>query len=527
MSAETEVSEVDAALEIIRRREARRTLVNFSLFMVPEEPPAEHHVIVCDSLDEIANNVGKDRSQFAKDEWKRDRLMIFQPPGTAKSSYASVRFPAYYVGKFPNKSIIHGSYGEGLATLFGRKVRTLVKDIKYNLLFNTRLSEDAQAKGEWETDKGGSYFAAGVGSGITGRRGDLGIIDDPVKGRAEADRKTIRDECWNWYKSDFFTRLKPGAAQVIIQTRWHVDDLSGRILPKDWNGESGDFIGFDGEVWRVICMAAEAGKNDPLGRAEGEWLWPDFFTPDTWHSIKNVMTANGTTWREWNCLYQQTPQPEEGVYFKRKWFEDHRYDLGEHPPVSKYGASDYGVKGEGGDATEHGVGGYDANMDLWFIDWWSGNKMLDETIPAQLELEKRHRPYAWVGEVGVIRRAAEPFLKLHRRLTGVYSRQEWLPHIGDKGAHAKTFQGLASSGKVHIPRCQWGDELISQLVAFVPNTDHEDDKVDVCGHLGRISETSFGPQAMGVEPEKKQDEYGLPPDDDYENGEDDTNWMLN
>lgn len=525
MAGKPELSDFDAATELVRRREARQSLVGFSLYMVPEEPPAEHHILVCNALDEIADNVGKDRSVYAKDEWKRDRLIILMPPGTAKSSYASVRFPAYYVGKFAKKSIIHGSYGEGLATLFGRKVRAMVKEPKYHNLFDTRLSEDAQAKGEWETNKGGSYFAAGVGSGITGRRGDLGIIDDPVKGRAEADRKPIRDEAWNWYKSDFFTRLKPGAAQIIIQTRWHVDDLTGRIIP-EWDGKSGDYVGFDGEVWRVICLPAEAGEDDPLGREPGEWLWPDFFTPATWESIKNVQTAKGTTFREWNCLYQQTPQPEEGTYFKREWFDANRYDLGDHPPISKYGGSDYGVKGEGGDATEHGVGGFDANFDLWFVDWWSGHDTLDNTIPAQLKLEKRHRPYAWTGEVGVIRRAAEPFIKRYRKELGIYSRQEWLPHIGDKGAHAKSFQGLASQGKVHIPRCKWGDDLVNQLVAFVPNTDHEDDKVDVCGQFGRILDTAFGPIAMGLDPKDDgEDDYGIKIDDEYAE-EEDLDWML-
>ena len=154
------------------------------------------------------------------------------PPGSAKSTYASIRFPAYYLGRLPEKSIIATSYGDTLATSFGRKVRNLVATREYGVLFeDVTLSEDSRAKGEWETSSGGSYFAAGVGSGITGRRGDLGLIDDPVKGRQEADSETVRQSVWDWFKSDFLTRLKPGAAQIIIQTRWHEDDLSGRLLP--------------------------------------------------------------------------------------------------------------------------------------------------------------------------------------------------------------------------------------------------------------------------------------------------------
>ena len=433
--------------------------------------------------------------------------MVFMPPGSAKSTYSSVRFPPYYLGKFPGKSIICGSYGEGLATSFGRKVRNMVKSREYSTLFQTSLSEDSQAKGEWETKDGGSYFAAGVGSGITGRRADLGLIDDPVKGQKDSDSKLVRDEAWNWYKSDFFSRLKPNAAQVIIQTRWNDDDLSGRILPDDWSGESGDFEGFDGQIWKVICLPAQARENDILGREVGEWLWTDFFTPDAWKEIKHVQTSRDTEFRVWNSLYQQVPQPDTGVFFKREWFN--RYKLGEEPKLSMYAASDYAVSDGKGDFTEHGVGGFDIEDNLYFVDWWSGQTTVDVWIDHQLKLAKEWKPYVWLGEVGVIRRAVEPYINKAKKSNKTYFRSEWLPHIGDKGANARSFQGLASSGKVYIPHCEWGDALLDQLVKFIPNTNYRDDKVDVCGLFGRILDQAFLVTEPEIIPIEQRDPYGF------------------
>lgn len=425
------------------------------------------------------------------------------PPGSAKSTYASIRGPAYYLGRCPDKSIITASYGENLATTFGRKVRNLVDSNEYKMLFpEVSLSEDSRAKGEWETNKGGSYFAAGIGTGITGRRGDLGLIDDPVKGRAEADSELARNSTWDWYKSDFLTRLKPGAAQVVIQTRWHEDDLAGRILPKSWKGESGDFTGFDGQVWRVICLQAQAGDNDPLGRQTGEWLWPEWFTESYWLETKQAQQSEDI--RNWISLYQQTPTAEQGTFFKREWFK--RYRFGDEPKrLSKYGASDYAVTDSGGDYTEHGLGGFDELEDLWLLDWWSGQKTPDIWITEQIRLAKAG-PYCWVAEGGTIRRSIEPFLLKQLRDSKTYFRIEWLTSNKDKAANARGFQALASQGKVWIPRCEWGDQLIEQLVGF-PAGKH-DDKVDVCGLFGRILDQTYGPRSIPKDEHKKRDPYG-------------------
>lgn len=465
--------------------------------MAPQEPPAEHHRLLCEALDQLI--AGDLR-----------RLIVLMPPGSAKSTYASVRFPAYFLGRKGEHSIICASYGEDLANSFGRKVRNLVDSREYQRLFpDVSLMEDSRAKGEWETRSGGSYFACGVGSGITGRRGDLGVIDDPVKGRKEADSELVRETTWQWYKSDFLTRLKPGASQILIQTRWHEDDLAGRILVNEWDGDSGDFEGFDGQSWRVICLPAEARENDPLGRAPGDYLWPDWFTPAYWEETKRTQQAEDI--RNWTSLYQQTPRPEEGSFFRRDWFR--RYRVGEHPErLTLYGASDYAVTEGDGDYTEHSIGGFDRDEDLWLIDWWSDRATTDVWINEEIRLARRHEPLVWVAEGGVIRRAVEPYLKKKQQQDKCWFRLEWLTSNKDKAANARAFQGLASQGKVWIPMTPWGDALIDQLVAFPAGK--YDDKVDVCGLFGRILHQTFAPSMIQSEQSRSMDAYGFDDDDE-------------
>jgi predicted phage terminase large subunit-like protein len=455
--------------------------------VAPDEPPDKHHQILCNVLERVVDG-------------ELRRVMVFMPPGSAKSTYGSVRFPPYYIGRAEadglKKSIICASYGEGLAHNFGRKVRNLVKQREYQKLFPIALAEDQQAKGEWETESGCSYFACGVGSGVTGRRADLGLIDDPVKGREAADSPAISQATWNWYISDFLTRLKPGAAQIIIQTRWGQNDLSGRILPEDWNGESGEFIGYDGQVWTVICLQAqaEAGKDDPLKRKPGEWLWPEYMTEADWLEKKNQQAK--TDIRGWSCLYQQNPTPEQGIHFRREWFEKKRYTR--LPDVLNFYIThdDAVTEPEDGaepDWTEIAVWGVDPLQNVYGVDWWSGQTTPDVWIEAICDFVERYDPLRVVGEAGVIRRSVEPTLKLRMRQRKVIRPLEWLPHIGDKLAKARNFQALAASGSIHFPRIQWADEVIEECIKFPGGP--RDNKLDACGLIGRAIHQAWFPKS--------------------------------
>lgn len=487
----------------MNRRIARKSLTEYCRYVAPYEPPAKHHEILCDALDKVLS--GEIRN-----------LMVFMPPGSAKSTYASVRFPAYYLGRLGKKSIICASYGGDLATAFGRKVRNLVDTRESKNLFpDLVLTEDSRAKGEWETKEGGTYFAIGVGGGVTGRRGDLGLIDDPVKGRKEADSDVIKEDTWNWYNSDFMTRLKPNAAQVIIQTRWIDDDLSGRILPDDWAGESGIFQGRDGKKWHVICLQAEAqkGKNDPLKRKTGEWLWPEYFTPEFWAETKAAQEKSDI--RNWSALYQQRPTQDEGTYFKRDWFK--RYPLkGEPKYLVKFGASDYAVTDDGGDFTEQGVCGLDPEGNLYIVDWISGQTESDVWVDDLLDLTKKHDPVVWGAEVGQIKKAVSPWLNKRSRQRRIYIDIEPMSHLGNKAVNARSFQAICKLGLVYIPVCDWGEELIRQLVKFPAGA--FDDKVDACGLMGRLIDKVWEIQPPDVKkhkPDRWRQAFDREPEDDY------------
>jgi predicted phage terminase large subunit-like protein len=341
-------------------------------------------------------------------------------------------------------------------------VRNIVASDEFSRVFGVSVADDSSSAGRWDTNKGGEYFAAGVGGSITGRRADLAVIDDPVKSREDADSERSRQKAWDWYTNDLLTRLKPGARQIVVMTRWHEDDLGGRILERERNR------------WHVIELAMEALPNDPLGRKAGERLWPEWFTDEM------VATAKLDV-RGWNALYQQQPATEDGDYFKREWFGE--YD--EEPiGLRKYGASDYAVTDDGGDYTEHGVFGADASGNLFVLDWWRGQTTSDVWIEAKCDLIVKHEPQCWFGEAGPIRRAVEPFMLRRMSQREAHCRVEWLPSIHDKPTRGRSFQAMASMGKVFFPKhAPWKADVMGQLFRF-PAGRH-DDAVDVCSLIGR------------------------------------------
>ena len=269
----------------------------------------------------------------------------------------------------------------------------------------------------------------------------------------------------------------PGGATVIVQTRWHQDDLSGAILPADWRGESGFIRGRDGLDWYVLCVPAIADReDDPLGRKIGDRLWPEWFTVDHFERFK----ANPRTW---NALFQQKPTADEGTYFKAEWFEQ-RYER-VPPGLRKFGWSDYAATPDGGDYTEHGVFGLDQHDGLWVLDWWHGQTSSDVWVEKQCDLIYKHKPLMWAAEKGVIASSVKPYLAqrlMHRQLTK--TRLEWLPTTGDKIAMARGAQAMASMGVIHFPmRSSWHERVIAQLCAFPAGS--FDDAVDTIGGAAR------------------------------------------
>jgi len=288
----------------------------------------------------------------------------------------------------------------------------------------------------------------------------------------------------------------PGGAIILILTRWHEDDLAGRLLKEQ--GEKKD-----GGMWTRVKFEAIRNENTDNEQA----LWPAWYPLDALHSIKKEVTH-----RDWMALYQQNPTPDEGTFFKREWFK--RYRLGEHPKVNHYQSSDFAVTAkEDADVTEFGNFGLDAQGELWVTDWWYGQTTADKWIDAQLDMVSLHKPYAVFGESGVIRRAVEPFQAMRAKQRKIFPRWEWITRTGDKVAMARAFQGMASMGMVHIPLCDWGERLIDQLVAFPAGKD--DHSVDVCALMATAIQMAHPALVPIAEEQKpKRNDYWLDDEDD-------------
>ena len=436
---------------------ARDDLLRFTEAVNPAYVAAGHHRLIADKLEAV------ERGEI-------DRLMIFMPPRHGKSELASRKFPAWYLGRNPDKQIIAASYNSDLARDFGRDVRNLVNEPEYQGIFRgVELSADSQAANRMHTNHGGMYIAAGVGTATTGRGADVFLIDDPLKDREEADSERRRDTVWNWYRSTAYTRLMPGGSIVLIQTRWHEDDLAGRLLEQDGDAK-------DGGQWEVL--------NLPAIDTAGDALWPDWYPVPVLERIKAAVGP-----REWSALYQQQPQPDEGTFFQRDWFK-HWDKL---PTLRHYGTSDYAVTDGGGDYTVHTVWGIDASGAIYRVDQWKGQTTSDVWIEQKLDLIAKWKPMAWFGEAGVIQKAVEPALKRRMRERKVFCRLEWMPSITDKPTRARSFQAFAASGRVFFePNAD-----LSEFLVF-PAGKH-DDEVDTASMIGRAIDQAHPAIVTGVQ----------------------------
>lgn len=244
------------------------------------------------------------------------RMMIFMPPRHGKSDMATQKFPSWVLGKSPDIPVMVASYSDELATDFGMRTRDIMQTAEYSAMFKTKLRTDAKAKGKWLTDNGGSYTAVGVGGALTGRGFKIGIIDDPFKNREEADSVIVRESRDSWFKSTFSTREEGNSMVIFILTRWHEDDLAGRVLKA---AEAAKEEGEAYDEWDVVEFKAIATEDEDE-RSEGEALWPSKFPLEKLLKKKSEMGSY-----EFSALYQQNPVDEENRKFKQSWFKHRDY----------------------------------------------------------------------------------------------------------------------------------------------------------------------------------------------------------
>ncbi|MEY9239166.1 putative phage terminase large subunit-like protein [Bradyrhizobium japonicum] len=439
-----------AATEILRRKLIRSSLTEWCKSQGYQ--PARHHLLLIEKLEALSRG-------------DIPRLAIFMPPGSAKSTYASVLFPPWCMAQHPKAQFLAASHTTELAERWGRRVRNLIAE--QTSILGIHPDDNNQAAGRWAIKEGGEYLAAGARIGIAGFRALFGVIDDPLRSREDAESQTVRDRLWEWYLYDFRTRLIPGARQLLIQTRWHEDDLAGRAL--------------NHQQWEVISLPAEAKANDQLGRAVGEFLWSDgeYGYGEQLRELKET-----TPPRVWSALYQQAPAPEEGDYFKEQWFKPLHLQPG-HELMRCYGGSDYAVTADGGDYAVHVVVGVDHMGNLYLLDVWRGQKTSDVWIEAFCNLVAKYRPLAWAEETGQIKSAVGPFLEKRMRERRVYVNREQFPTRGDKAVRARAIQGrLALDGIYYAKNAPWAADLFAELMNF-PASKH-DDQVDALGLVGQL-----------------------------------------
>jgi hypothetical protein len=281
------------------QNKAKNDFMSFVKCVWPEFIEGSHHRHIAKKFNDLA-------------EGKINRLIVNMPPRHTKSEFASFLLPAWMVGRNPKLKIIQATHTGELAIRFGRKAKTLIDSDDYRKIFDTRLREDSQAAGRWETAQGGEYFAAGVGGAITGRGADLLIIDDPHS-EQDALSATAMESAYDWYTSGPRQRLQPGGKIVCVMTRWSTKDLTGKLLAHQKETKS--------DKWHVVEFPAILEDDDPPVP-----VWPEYWKLEELESVKATLPVG-----KWNAQWMQNPTSEEGAILKREWWR--KYDREDIPAL--------------------------------------------------------------------------------------------------------------------------------------------------------------------------------------------------
>jgi predicted phage terminase large subunit-like protein len=396
------------------------------------------------------------------------RLMVFMPPRHGKSLLCSQYFPAWYIGEFKRRVILT-SYGAMFAASWGRLARNVLTEWGPVIWPDVRVAQDSAAADHWELEGAesqyGVMYTAGIEGGTTGKGASLLIVDDPVKNMEEAKSPVMREKAWDFYTSTAYTRLEPDASILVIQTRWHSDDLSGRILQERASGE--------GEPWHVLSLPAIAEADEyyeiagcePFERHEGDALWPERFSAERLATIR--ADVGGSVW---SALYQQHPTPDGGLIWHREWFNNRYREL---PTMTKVVQSiDTAFKtGVASDFSVIATWGR-TDTDFYLIDLWRARVEYPELKRAILEQAHKHNPERIYVEDAASGQSA--FQELKRESDLPIFR---VPPEGSKEARAAGVSPLAEAGKVWLPESgpdtPWLADWIEEHVNF-PRGAHDD-----------------------------------------------------
>ena len=425
--------------EKTKQEKVHKDFLAFVKHVWPEFIEGKHHKKISEKFNKLA-----------KGEIKR--LIINMPPRHTKSEFASYLLPSWMVGRKPDLKIIQTTHTTELAIRFGRKAKLLIDSPEYQQVFKTRLREDSQAAGKWETEQGGEYYAAGVGSAITGRGADLLIIDDP---HSEQDALNVQalERAYEWYTSGPRQRLQPGGAIVVVMTRWNMKDLTGMLLKSQKELKS--------DKWEVIEFPAIMPSGKPV--------WPQYWKLDELESVKASLSLG-----KWNAQWMQNPTAEEGSLIKREWWQV--WDKGYIPPLQhiiqsydtaylKKETSDYSA------ITTWGVfyPNQDSPANLILLDAFK-----DRLEFPELKKEAWDQYRYWNPETVVIEAKASGMpLTYELRKMGI-PVINYTPSKGqDKHARVNAVAPLFEAGVIWAPDEKFAEEVIEECASF-PYGDHDD-----------------------------------------------------
>tara|TARA_R110000824_G_scaffold274513_1_gene463203 strand:- start:1957 stop:3444 length:1488 start_codon:yes stop_codon:yes gene_type:complete len=424
------------------REESNKDFLAFVKEVWPAFIEGNHHRVMADAFNRIASGELK-------------RLIINMPPRHTKSEFASHLFPAWYLGKFPDRKVIQTAHTAELAVGFGRKVRNLVGSNEYSKIFpGVALSVDSKAAGRWNTNKEGDYFAIGVGGAVTGKGADILIVDDPhSEQEAALNDPDVYNKTYEWYTSGPRQRLQPGGAICLVMTRWSQKDLTGSILKASIQRGGAD-------EWEIIELPAILPSGKPL--------WPGFWPLEQLESLKAELPVP-----KWSAQYQQDPTSEEGALIKREWWKEWKE---KKPPSCEFVIQSWDTAFLAKETADYSActtwGVFyteDGKAKIVLLDALQERLEFPDLKVRAYEMYKEYNPDAFIVEA---KAAGSPLIFELRRI-GI-PVAEYTPGRGkDKVARVNAVSDLFFSGHVYAPKTRWAEEVIEQFAAF-PFGDHDD-----------------------------------------------------
>jgi predicted phage terminase large subunit-like protein len=503
----------ELAREMAVRELAQRRLVFFIKRLFPQYSPGWVHNDICRRLEKFMKDV---------EAKKAPRLILNVPPRHGKSAIASDYFPSWVLGHHPEWEIISTSYALQLSSEFSKNIRSRIKDDKtYRAIFpDTRLHADSQAVEAWRTTKGGAFTAAGAGGPILGKGAHVFIIDDPHKNDEEANSPVLREKINRWYSSTARTRLHPGGGMLIIQQRWHDDDLSGHQLNLQKELLEQGVPAEEIDNWEVVCYPAIAEQDEYLDpatgdivrdpppelteamrllRRKGDALHPERYPIESLLRQKNVSPKE-----EWAALFQQNPVPDDGDFFSRHDLKFVPSLPGKVDDYTYFSAWDLAIgEKQANDWTVGVVGAVNADGDLFVVDMIRARMGTRQIIEAVLSFETRYPLFSLGMEDGQIKKTLWPLIaeQLTKRRSHV-SIDETLKPVTDKRVRANPLRALTQHGRVYFLDQPFAQRAIDEMLRFPKGT--HDDIVDALAWLARMSKSVPLPQVRGAKGKKKK-----------------------